>query len=301
MKVPAMKLPKLPVKKPAKTPTRPLDEYRSRPNHLHAAGGAYLVLPYGLLYSLPPERQQQLVDLLATINRQRPSWSADTVYQVLPWARIRPGDLDAQELAWHNIVGDVDAATGAMSYSRAGTPVPADTVLGHRPAIDTVPRPPGTSPGVRPPLLPAAPDSPVPPGPPALSPALRSVRAARIVQTRRRREAIAAFAPTIDTDWAHALSVTDDLWGTDEQWKQLARQNADVPQPAAVPPPEPVLDVDQEPQPPALSTPESAGNSEMPPSAPEATRTGETAASSADDWEADIAALSADLEGMLGQ
>lgn len=193
-----------------------------------------------------------------------------------------------------------------MTYSRAGTPVPADTILGHRPAIDPVPPLPGTSSGARPPLLPAAPDSPIPPGPPALSPTLRSVRNARIVETRRRREMIAAFAPTIDTDWAHALSVTDDLWGIDEQWKQLADQSAAVAPPTAVPAPaqvpEHVPDSTEERQPATPSAPESASDDQTPAGAPQDTDNSTVASPSADsvgEWSPLIRVEQDAVEGII--
>jgi len=223
------KLPLPPLRAKKKVQNRPLDEYRARPDHLRAAGGAYLVLPYGVIAELAPELQQQLTSLLHTIQRQHPGWTASMVYQVLPWTRIRVEDLDETELAWHGITCDVDPTTATMTYTRGGSPVPAGTVLGHRPAIDTAPHAPGTLPGARPPLLPPTPDGPPTPGPPVLSPQLRSARVARLQITRERKHALAEFAPTIDPAWAKAITASDDLWESDEQWKQLAAQDTELP------------------------------------------------------------------------
>lgn len=295
MKLNAMKLPPLKAKK--KVPNRPLDEYRGRPDHLRAAGGAYLVLPYGLVDELAPELQQQLTSLLHTIQRQHPGWAASTVYQVLPWTRIRVEDLDEKELAWHGITCDVDPSTATMTYSRGGSPVPAGTVLGHRPAVDTAPVAPGTLPGARPPLLPPAPDGPPAAGLPVLSPQLRSARAARLQTTRARKHALADYAPTIDPAWAQAITASDDLWQPGEQWKQLAAQDNELPAPVTAQPttnPEPALPATPvslekviEPAAAAMTSPEAASPAPTPVAGP------------AVDWEADIAALSADLDDIF--
>src|SRR5664279_1359513 len=77
-----------------------VDTYRDRSGHLADAGGAYLVLPYGLLHTLNGDRQQHLVDILTALAAIHPRWAATTTYQVLPWTRIRPGDLSDEELTW---------------------------------------------------------------------------------------------------------------------------------------------------------------------------------------------------------
>ena len=121
-----------------------VDTYRDRPGHLADAGGAYLVLPYGLLHTLNGDRQQHLVDILTALAAIDPRWAATTTYQVLPWTRIRPGDLSDEELTWHGITSDIDPSTGAVAYSRGGVPMNPDTILGHRPTPDPIPAPAGT-------------------------------------------------------------------------------------------------------------------------------------------------------------
>jgi len=91
--------------------------YRDRPGHLADAGGAYLVLPYGLLHTLNGDRQQHLVDILTALAAIDPRWAATTTYQVLPWTRIRPGDLSDEELTWHGITSDIDPSTGALDLA----------------------------------------------------------------------------------------------------------------------------------------------------------------------------------------
>ena len=54
-----------------------VDTYRDRPGHLADAGGAYLVLPYGLLHTLNGDRQQHLVDILTALAAIRPSVGGD--------------------------------------------------------------------------------------------------------------------------------------------------------------------------------------------------------------------------------
>ena len=79
-----------------------VDTYRHRPAHLTDAGGAYLVLPYGLLHTLNGDRQQHLVDILYRPHHHRPSVGIDPTYQGVPWAQIRAGDLtdERADLFW---------------------------------------------------------------------------------------------------------------------------------------------------------------------------------------------------------
>ena len=58
------------------------------------------------------DRQQNLVDILTELATTDPRWAATTAYQVLPWARIHPGDLSDEELIWHGITSDIDLSTG---------------------------------------------------------------------------------------------------------------------------------------------------------------------------------------------
>ena len=214
-----------------------VDTYRDRPGHLADAGGAYLVLPYGLLHTLNGDRQQHLVDILTALAAIDPRWAATTTYQVLPWTRIRPGDLSDEELTWHGITSDIDPASGAVAYSRGGAPVNPDTILGHRPAPDPIPAPAGTYPGARPALLPAGPGPKTSAAPPTTSTGLRTERAKRMIETHRRRECLAQHAPTADTQWTEAIIAADPLWGPDDDWKllidQTTRQASITPQLAA--------------------------------------------------------------------
>jgi hypothetical protein len=94
--------------------------YRDRLDHLADAGGAYLVLPYGLLEQLSAEQQQQIVHIVKEVARTNPQWASDTTYQVLPWARVHPADLSAEELTWHGIGSDIDPTTGTVATAAAG-------------------------------------------------------------------------------------------------------------------------------------------------------------------------------------
>ena len=47
--------------------------YRDRLDHLADAGGAYLVLPYGLLDQLTVEQQLQVVHIVKEVARSNPS------------------------------------------------------------------------------------------------------------------------------------------------------------------------------------------------------------------------------------
>jgi hypothetical protein len=232
-----------------------VDTYRHRPGHLADAGGAYLVLPYGLLHTLNGDRQQRLVDILTELAAIDPRWAATTTYQVLPWTRIRPGDLSDEELTWHGITSDIDPSTGAVAYSRGGAPVNPDTIIGHRPAPDTIPAPAGTYPGARPALLPAG------PGPETVAllaiskgRGLRTERAQRMIESHRRRQLLAQHAPAADVQWAEAVIAADPLWGPEQDWKLLIDQTTrQVPILAPLPADDPHVEESDEPASPGAS------------------------------------------------
>jgi len=208
--------------------------YRDQLNHLADAGGAYLVLPYGLLDQLSAEQQLQVVHIVEEVARTNPRWASNTAYQVLHWARVHPADLSTEELTWHGITTDVDPETGTIAYNRGGKPLPPEMTVGHRPAPDATPAPPGTHPGARPAVLPAAPGSHLAGTTPATSQVLRTDRAKRVIETRHRREVLFQRAPTADPQWAEAIIAADPLWGPDEDWKLLIDQtttDADPPTP----------------------------------------------------------------------
>ena len=208
--------------------------YRDRLDHLADAGGAYLVLPYGLLEQLSAEQQQQIVHIVKDVARTNPRWASDTTYQVLHWVRVHPADLSAEELTWHGISSDIDPTTGTVAYSRGGRPMSPETTVGHRPGLDATPAPPGTHPGARPALLPAAPGSHLTGIAPTTSQGLRTDRARRVIETHRRREVLFQRAPTADPQWAEAIIAADPLWGPDEDWQLLIDQTttqADPPTP----------------------------------------------------------------------
>lgn len=229
-----MKIPALPISKqprPAQEASQPISDYRAaHPNHLRAAGGAYLVLPYGLLDTLPVNQQQQLVDILTTIHANHPAWAERTTYQVLPWRRIRVGELDDRELSWHGITSDVDPATSTLTFLLPdGQQVQADTVLGHRPAADPAPTSTGTTAGLRPPLLPAPPEAAPIDTPAGRSQTARLGRAQRLITTRSRLAQLHSQHPEITTAWADAIAATDDAWGSDETWRTLAALDEPIP------------------------------------------------------------------------
>ena len=208
-------------------------------DHLADAGGAYLVLPYGLLDQLSAEQQQQIVHIVEDVARTNPRWASDTTYQVLHWVRVHPADLSTEELTWHGISSDIDPATGTVAYSRGGKPMSPETTVGHRPAPDATPAPPGTHPGARPALLPPHPARNSTGMTPATSQGLRTDRAKRVIETRRRREVLFQRAPTADPQWAEAIIAADPLWGPDEDWKLLIDQtttDADPPTTTTIPP-----------------------------------------------------------------
>jgi hypothetical protein len=212
--------------------------YRDRLDHLADAGGAYLVLPYGLLDQLSAAQQQQLVNVVEEVARTNPRWASDTTYQVLHWVRVHPADLSAEELTWHGITTDIDPTTGTVTYSRGGRPLSPETTVGHRPGLDPTPAPPGTHPGARPALLPAAPGSHLTGIAPATSQGLRTDRAKRVIETHRRREVLFQRAPTADSQWAEAIIAANPLWGPDEEWTLLIDQTtteSDPPAPLRVP------------------------------------------------------------------
>jgi hypothetical protein len=267
----------------ASTEPRPpaVQTYRDQSGHLADAGGAYLVLPYGLLTMLNGDRQQQLVNILTELTATDPRWAATTTYQVLPWARIRPGDLSDEELTWHGITSDIDPSTGAVAYSRGGAPLHPDTVIGHRPTPDPIPAPAGTYPGARPALLPAGPGPNTPDRPPATSTGLRTERANRMIETHRRRQLLARHTPNADTQWAEAIIAADPLWGPDQDWKLLIDQTTTR---APIPAPPGAADPDVE---------ESAESAS--PRPPHYT---EMSGSGSGDDDGDLAALEADLQGL---
>jgi hypothetical protein len=210
--------------------------YRDRLDHLADAGGAYLVLPYGLLDQLSAEQQQQIVRIVKDVARTNPQWASDTTYQVLHWVRVHPADLSAEELTWHGISSDIDPTTGTVAHSRGGRPISPETTIGHRPGLDATPAPAGTHPGARPALLPAAPGSHLTGIAPATSQRLRTDRAKRMIETHSRREALFQRAPTADPQWAEAIIAADPLWGPDEDWQLLIDQTTTQADPPAPPP-----------------------------------------------------------------
>jgi hypothetical protein len=198
------------------------------------------VLPYGLLDQLSAEQQQQVVHIVEEVARTNPSWASNTAYQVLHWARVHPADLTTEELTWHGITTDIDPATGTVAYSRGGKPLPPETTVGHRPAPDETPAPTGTHPGARPALLPAALGSQLAGMTPATAQGLRTDRAKRLVEARRRREVLFQRAPTADPLWAEAIIAADPIWGPDEDWKLLIDQTTTDADPPAPPRAHPV-------------------------------------------------------------
>ena len=162
-----------------------------------------------------------LVDELARTNTQ---WASNTQYQVLHWTRVRPGDLSAEELTWHGITSDIDPTTGTVAYSRGGKSLSPETTVGHRPIPDPTPVSPGTYPGARPALLPAAPGQKLTGITAATSQGVRTDRAKRIINARCRREMLFQRAPTADVHWAEAIIAAHPLWGPDEEWKLLIDQ-----------------------------------------------------------------------------
>ena len=267
-----------------RAPTEPrqpaVETYRDQPGHLADAGGAYLVLPYGLVHTLNDDRQQHLVDILTELATSDPRWAATTTYQVLPWTRIRPGDLSDEELTWHGITSDIDPSTGAVAYSRGGKPLHPDTIVGHRPAPDPIPAPAGTYPGARPALLPAGPGPEIG-TPPATAGGLRTERAQRMIETHRRRELLARHAPAADIRWAEAIIAADPLWGPDQDWKVLIDQTT-----IQAPIPGPPVGDDNGPADEEFAKPAS-------PSPPR-----DTAMNGSGDDEAELAALEADLQDL---
>ncbi len=253
--------------------------YQDRLDHLADAGGAYLVLPYGLLDQLNAEQQQQLVDIVEEVARTNPRWASDSAYQVLHWVRVHSADLSAEELTWHGITTDIDPVTGTVAYSRGGRPMSPETTVGHRPAPDATPAPPGTHPGARPSLLPAASGSQLPGMTPASAQGLRTDRAKRVIETHRRRKVLLQRAPTADPHWAEAIIAADPLWGPHEDWKLLVDQTMTQADPPA-PPRLNKVDREEPIAPPA------------PPDEP-------ASISAAEKQEAELAALEADLQDLF--
>jgi len=253
--------------------------YRDQPNHLADAGDAYLVLPYGLLDQLSAQQQRQIVHIVEEVARTNPQWASNTTYQVLHWVRVHPADLSAEELTWHGITSDIDPATGTVAYNRGGRPLSPETIVGHRPAPDATPAPPGTHPGARPALLPAATLSHPAGMTPATSQGLRTNRAKRVIETRHRREVLFQRAPTADPQWAEAIIAADPLWGPDADWKLLIDQTTTETGPPAPPRVQPV------------------DNEE--PTTPPAPADDPGPTSTAEKHEAELAALEADLQDLF--
>ena len=254
--------------------------YRDRLDHLADAGGAYLVLPYGLLDQLTADQQQQIVQIVKEVARSNPQWASDTTYQVLHWVRVHPADLSAEELTWHGITSDIDPTTGTVAYSRGGRPMSPEATVGHRPGLDATPAPAGTHPGARPALLPAAPGSHQTCTAPATSQGLRTDRAKRVFETHRRREVLFQRAPTADPQWAEAITAADPLWGPGEDWKLLIDQTTTEADPPAPPPRLNQGDIEEPRTPPAT------------PDEPEPI-------SAAEKHESELAALEADLQDLF--
>ena len=266
---------------PAEPALPAVQTYRDQPGHLADAGGAYLVLPYGLLTMLNDDRQQQLVNILTELTATAPRWAATTTYQVLPWTRVRPGDLTDEELTWHGITSDVDPSTGAVAYSRGGASLHLDTVIGHRPSPDPIPAPAGTYPAVRPALLPAGPGTNTPGKQPTTSTGLRTERANRMIETRGRRQLLAQHTPNAESQWAEAIISADPLWGPDQDWKLLIDQTSTLaPFPA----------------PPGADDPDVKASDE--PASPRLPHHTEMSGSGSGDDAADLAALEADLQDL---
>jgi hypothetical protein len=253
--------------------------YRDQLNHLADAGGAYLVLPYGLLDQLSAEQQLQVVHIVDEVARTNPQWASNTTYQILHWARVHPADLSTEELTWHGITSDIDPATGTVAYTRGGKPLAPETTVGNRPGLDATPAPAGTHPGARPALLPAAPGSHLAGITPATSQELRTDRAKRVIETRHRREVLFHRAPTADPQWAEAIIAADPLWGPDEDWKLLIDQTT-----TETDPPEP---------------PQSHHADNEEPTTSPAVPDGPEPISTADKHEAELAALEADLQDLF--
>ena len=142
---------------------------------------------------------------------------------------------------------------GPSPTAAAGEPMSPETTVGHRPGLDATPAPPGTHPGARPALLPAAPGSHLTGIAPATSQGLRTDRAKRVIETHRRREVLFQRAPTADPQWAEAIIAADPLWGPDEDWKLLIDQTTTEADPPAPPPRLDQVDSEEPISPPATS------------------------------------------------
>jgi len=69
---------------------------------------------------------------------------------------------------------------------------------------------------------------------------MRTDRAKRVIETRRRREVLSQRAPTADPPWAEAIIAADPLWWPDEGWKLLIDQTTTDTDPPAPPRSHPV-------------------------------------------------------------
>ncbi|HEY4992320.1 MAG TPA: hypothetical protein VII33_09590, partial [Nakamurella sp.] len=112
---------------------------------------------------------------------------------------------------------------------------------------------------------------------PATSQGLRTDRAKRMVETRHRRELLFQRAPTADPQWAEAIIAADPLWGADEDWQRLVDQTTTE---AATPPP-PLRPAD-----------------DGAPATPAPPPDGEPPTLTAENHEAELAALEADLQDL---
>lgn len=211
-------------------PVAPVLAHVHKPSRRTDAGGAYFVLPVGLVAQLPHETQQQLVDIADQLGRMHPEWAHTVTYQVLPWARYRPADLSPQELSWYGIVQDMDPVRGEVGYFRSGTPLPPDHAVGYRPTLDKVPVLPGTHPGARPPLLPSMPNTQAPgAGHQAVATNIRAARAAQVATIQQRVAALHAADPSVDHTWAQGIATADELWGPDQRWRTLLQNTTTAP------------------------------------------------------------------------
>lgn len=219
---------------------QPIELYHASGRQLQSSGGAYVVLPYGLLAELSRNDQASLVDLLKKLARENSAWTHDITYEVRAWRRVRVSDLSDEDLTWHGITTDV-GDTGDLTYTRGGRELAEDVVVGHRPVIDPTATLPGTYPGGRPQVMPTTPQEAAPGLGPGSDRRFRRGRAERLMLIRQRREAIVGHvdeAHALDGGWVWSIASTDELWGPDEQWKLLLGEHVTVPltsDPSSVP------------------------------------------------------------------
>lgn len=289
-----------------------LAHVRSRGRRRTDAGGAYIVLPVGLVDQLPHELQQQLVDIADQIGQLHPDWAQNITYQVLPWARRRPADLTPEELTWFGITQDMDPAGGDIAYWRSGEQLPPDHVVGHRSTLDVVPVLPGTHPGARPPLLPAMPHTPAPgTGHQAVAVNARLARASQVATIQQRLAILQAADSSVDHAWAQGIATADELWGSDQKWRTLLQNTTHTPTidvrrptPAEAPPrPAPAAaaaDKSGELSPKTSASTDVGEQADPAPSAAEVAASDSTAAGDdLSEFEGELAALEADLSNIF--